>query len=306
MDQPDDKQKQARLDQEAGLEVERELERTKARLHQAQAQLVHSEKMAALGQLIAGIAHEINTPIGAIVSTQDTLKRATEKLRTRLECIRPGMVAGDRTLHMALEAIECAYRLIGTSSARVSEIVKRLRSSARLDEMELKRVDVHAGLDDTLLIVDHALRRGLTIERHYGNVPEVLCFPGQLNQVFMNILVNAIQAIEHHRARLRADKPDAQLDAITITTIHKGDMVWISVRDTGGGIAQEHLKRMFDPGFTTKGVGEGTGLGLSICRQIVERHQGRIDVESDEGGTTMHIIVPVDGPREQVEETCSC
>ena len=161
------------------------------------------------------------------------------------------------------------------------KIVRRLRSFARLDEAELKTVDIHEGIEDTLALIHHDLKHDITVHRRYGDVPPIACFPGRLNQVFLNLLVNARQAI-HGKGE------------ITIETAVEGDRVPIAISDTGHGIEPEHLLRVFDPGFTTKGVGVGTGLGLSICYQIVRNHHGEITVDSKPGeGATFTIRIPV-------------
>jgi signal transduction histidine kinase len=166
---------------------------------------------------------------------------------------------------------------------RIDKIVRSLRNFARLDEAEHKPADLHEGLDSTLTLVAHLLRERVQVRREYGSLPEVDCHPNQLNQVFLNILVNAAQAIEKQgeiciRTKLLPGTPP---------------QACVEIADTGGGIPAENLKRIFDPGFTTKGVGVGTGLGLAICYRIVAQHQGRIEVESEPGkGTTFRILLP--------------
>ncbi len=161
-------------------------------------------------------------------------------------------------------------------------IVKRLRSFARLDEAELKTVDIHEGLEDTLTLLHHDIKHNIQVKRSYGDLPPVSCYPGKLNQVFLNILVNAKQAIKGK-------------GIIEITTYTKQKNVFIEIKDNGEGIDKEHLKKVFDPGFTTKGVGVGTGLGLSICYQIMQDHLGEILVESEVNrGSTFTVVLPMD------------
>ncbi|UCF04701.1 MAG: PAS domain S-box protein [bacterium] len=262
-------------------QVLEDLEEANRHIKETQAQLVQSEKMASLGMLVAGIAHEINTPIGAVSSMHDTLMRSMDNLKNAIEeqC-SPGDEIPSK-IRAALQIIDDSNKVIRTGAERVINIVRRLRSFARLDEAELKTVDVHEGLEDTLTLVHHELKHDVTVVKDYGDVPPIPVFPGRLNQVFLNILVNARQAIKGK-------------GTITITTAVKSGNVHISIKDTGVGIAREHLEKVFDPGFTTKGVGVGTGLGLSICYQIVQDHHGAITVESEIGkGTTFTIVLPL-------------
>jgi signal transduction histidine kinase len=259
-----------------------ELALTNQELRQTQAQLVQSEKMASLGNLVAGVAHEINTPVGAISSMHNTLVRAVGRLKTSIKEISPGAYEEDAKLQGTIRVIEDANDVIQSGSDRVTTIVRRLRSFARLDEAELKTVDIHEGLEDTLTLMHHELKHNITVHRNYGKVPPIACYPGQLNQVFLNLLVNARQAIEG----------DGE---ITITTYKKKDKVHVKIKDTGRGIPKDRVGKIFDPGFTTKGVGVGTGLGLSICYRIIQDHRGEIHVESEAGkGSTFTIILPVD------------
>lgn len=248
---------------------------------QMEMQLMQSEKMASLGMLVAGVAHEINTPVGAISSMHDTLVRAIERLKLLLSVVVPEKSSGSQKVDRMLKVIGDANEVITSGTERVANIVKRLRSFARLDEAELKEVDIHEGIEDTIAIVHHELKHRAVVERNFGDVSPLYCYPSQLNQVYLNILVNAIQAIE--------DK-----GIITITTFQKDNQVHIQFRDTGIGIPEESLKRIFVPGYTTKDRGVGTGLGLSICHQIIRDHNGEILVESEAGkGTTFTIVLPI-------------
>jgi two-component system NtrC family sensor kinase len=251
-----------------------QLTATLAELRQAQAQLVQSEKMAALGHLVAGIAHEINTPLGAVTSNTDVVLRGLGKLAPDVPASRANV----------LQLLDDLLRTNAEACQRIAVIVRNLQKFARLDEAEWKSADLREGLDSTLALVAHLYRGRIEIVRCYSEAPLVACHPGQLNQVFMNLLVNAIQAIEGQgtiRIRLGVDGRDVLLD----------------VEDTGSGIAPEHLTRIFDPGFTTKGVGVGTGLGLAICHQIVAAHGGTIGVTSRRGaGSVFSVRLPL-GPR---------
>ncbi len=257
-----------------------DLEEANRNLRDTQAQLVQSEKMASLGTLVAGVAHEINTPIGAVSSMQDTLFRTMGKLAETLESLVPPGSENRPKLEAMLKVIDDANQVIKPGTDRVIDIVRRLRSFARLDEADLKTVDIHEGLEDTLTLIHHELKHHVTVKKNYGKIPRIACFPGQLNQVFLNILVNARQAIK-------------EKGEIRITTSLKDKKVNITIRDNGIGIPESDLTRIFDPGFTTKGVGVGTGLGLSICYQIIQGHRGKIQVESEVGkGTAFTIVLP--------------
>lgn len=258
-----------------------DLEQANRNLIDTQAKLVQSEKMASLGQLVAGIAHEINTPVGAINSMHNTLIRAVNKLKEALEKECPTEVREAGYIGKTLSIIEEANRVIQNGTERVTTIVRRLRSFARLDEADLKKVDIHEGLEDTLTLIHHEIKHNITVERNYGDLPPIACYPGRLNQVFLNLLNNARQAIKGK-------------GIIGIKTYARDKKIYIEISDTGDGIPAEHLARVFDPGFTTKGVKIGTGLGLSICFQIIEDHKGEIFADSTVGkGTKFTIILPM-------------
>ena len=246
------------------LEEARKLQQAEQELKNTQAQLMQAEKMSSLGMLVAGVAHDINTPVGAIASTHNTIVRAIERLKSML-----GGGETDERLspEKLFKIIEEGNRVIASGTERVTNIVQRLKSFARLDEAELKKVDIHEGLEDTLTIVHHELKHKAEVERNYGDIPSIACYPGQLNQVYLNLLMNAVQAIE-------------EKGTVTISTFLRDDRVHIQIADTGTGIPEESLRRIFDPFYTTKKAGVGTGLGLSICYQIVQDHHGEIRVES--------------------------
>jgi len=259
-----------------------ELERTNTELKNTQSQLVQSEKMASLGTLVAGVAHEINTPIGAISSMHDTSVRAFDKLKKRMDKILDEKTRQNQELLKPVQIIDDANRVISTGSERVAEIVRRLRSFARLDEAELQEADIHEGLEDTLMLVYHELKQRIEIVKDFAEIPLINCFPRQLNQVFLNVLMNASQAIKGK-------------GTITISTKRLNGTIHISITDTGTGIDEKNLNRIFDPGFTTKGVGVGTGLGLSICYKIIEAHKGKIwATNNPNGGATFTIEIPID------------
>lgn len=261
-----------------------ELQQAYEELRAAQVQLIQTEKMASLGNLVAGVAHEINTPMGAIRSIHDTQVRAFNKLKAALAATNDRDL--QHNLRSILEMIDEANRVIENAGGRVSDIIKRLKSFARLDEAELKRCNVHDGLEDALALVHHQIKHTITVHREFGDLPEITCYPGQLNQVFLNLLVNAGQAI-HGTGEIK------------IRTWHDASNIYIAISDTGEGISEEQLPRIFDPGYTTKGVGVGTGLGLSICYQIVRNHYGEILVDSRRGeGSTFTVKLPIHHPHD--------
>lgn len=265
---------------ETNLLLQNKIARHDRELRAAQASLLQSEKMAALGRLVAGIAHEINTPVGSIASMNDSLARALARLEASVRAHLPPDPAERAEVDRLLGFIRDAHRVIQLGTDRVITIVRRLRSFSRVDEAALQCADIHVGIEDTLSLIEHDLRRGVEVVRRFGAVPPVFHYVGRMNQVFLNLLVNARQAI-------------AEQGRITISTELRDGMVRVQVADTGCGIPQEHLDKVFDPGFTTKGVGVGTGLGLSICYQIVGEHRGQITVTSELGrGSTFTVAFP--------------
>lgn len=257
--------------------------RTRA-LREAQTQLVQSEKMAALGNLVAGIAHEVNNPIAAVNSASDSSVRCIEKIKTILHEKNADAVLSDPKFKSALQILEDNNRLNATASERIVKIVASLKNFARLDEADFQKVDVHEGLESTLTLVHHELKNRIRVVRNFGNLPKVECFPNQLNQVFMNLIVNAAQAIRGE-------------GSITITTSSEGGHITIRIADTGTGIPPENMQKIFDPGFTTKQQGIGSGLGLSISYNIVQKHQGKIKVRSEPGdGSEFTIVLPASHP----------
>jgi len=269
----------AQLD-ELNISLEKKVEERTSELMQAQSRLIQSEKMASLGQLVAGVAHEVNNPIGAVKSMIQSSVLATEKLKSIMD-EKPDENK-KQMLARIFKVFDDAYKVMTEGMQRIIEIVKTLKSFAMLDEAELQKVDIHEGLEDTLKLIQHEISPSIKIIKNYGNIPDISCFPAQLNQVFLNVLINAIQSIDDH-------------GEIRIITCRENDNVSVDIKDTGVGIPEENMKKIFDPGFTTKGVGVGTGLGLSICYQIIQDHKGEISVKSRVGdGTTFTIILPID------------
>ncbi len=258
-------------------------------------QLQQSEKLASIGQLAAGVAHEINNPVGYISSNIGTLTRylddifrlldAYEQIETDLpasaavEELR--VLKKDMDLAYLREDIRALIDESGEGVSRVKKIVQDLKDFSRQEEAVWQVVDLHKGLESTLNIVHNELKYKAEVVREYGELPLVECIPSQLNQVFMNLLVNAAHAIEQH-------------GVITVRTGTEQEWVWVEVEDTGKGIAPEHLNRLFEPFFTTKPIGKGTGLGLSISYGIVQKHGGRIEVKSEPGrGSRFRVWLPI-------------
>lgn len=267
------------------------------RLAQTQPHLLQSEKMASIVQLAAGVVHEINNPLGFVISNLGTLEKYTADLIEMLAVYEgvesvlgeyPDLLEQIRAVKQRIDLVYLKQDIgsLVTESRdgldRVKRIVIDLKDISRIDTLnQLVEVDLHQCLDSMLNLVWYEFKYKVKVSREYGDLPEVECLPSQLNQVFMNMLVNAGQAIE--------DK-----GSICIRTGREGESVWVEFTDTGRGIAAEHLKRIFDPFFTTKLIGKGTGLGLSISYNIVSKHDGRIEVQSEVGrGTTFRVWLPI-------------
>ena len=262
--------------------LEQKVEERTRELREKQAQLVQSSKMASLGSLVAGVAHEINTPVGAINSMHQTLMKAVAILKNELEENLQGAGKQHEKIKTSLRIVDEANRVIQSGTDRVIDIVKRLKSFARLDESELMEADINEGLEDTLTIIHHEIKHNLEVVKRYGDIPRISCFAGRLNQVFLNLLINASQAVKAK-------------GKIIISTYLKKNRIYIEITDNGEGIPEKNLNRIFDPGFTTKGVGVGTGLGLSICYQIIKDQLGEILVKSERGkGSTFTVVLPID------------
>ena len=278
-----------------------ELEDTLHNLQHTQIQLVNQEKMASLGQLTAGIAHEINNPINFVSSNISPLKRDIADILEIMEAYRKKgdqefseqtknsllKLEKDLEYHYLLGEIEQLLKGMEDGAKRTVEIVKGLRLFSRVDEQDVKKVDIHDGLDSTLILLNSSMQGKITVHREYGDIPKVECLAGKINQVFMNILNNAIQAMIEDVAH----NPEPQ---IWLRTALVGDKVVIQIQDNGPGIPEAIKQRIFEPFFTTKAVGKGTGLGLSIVYSIIENHKGEINVVSEKGkGTNFIITLPV-------------
>ncbi|MGD2181267.1 ATP-binding protein [Lusitaniella coriacea] len=274
-------------------------------LKETQTQLIHTEKMSSLGQLIAGIAHEINNPINFIYGNLSYTRTYIDELLELIDLYQQHDTEPHDAIARKLEEIELEFLVedlpkilasINVGTERIRQLVLSLKNFSRLDEAQRKPVDIHEGIESTLLILQHRLKpksdsQGIEIIKEYGDLPPIECYAGQLNQVFMNVLSNAIDALE--------TAPRQEHHQITIRTAlsEEGDVpqAMISIADNGSGIPPAVQEKIFDPFFTTKPIGKGTGLGLSICHQIiVEKHGGQLKMISEpDRGTEVVIEIPV-------------
>lgn len=264
-------------------------------LKTSQAKILQQEKMASIGQLAAGVAHEINNPMAFIASNLRTLdkyiRRLKDFIRAQSEVIKSLQAAEviekleekrkELKLDYTIDDIDLLVKESSDGSERVQKIVRELNRFSRVDDAEYKDTNINECLENSINIVGNELKQKATLHKDYGNLPSTKCYPLKLNQVFINLLINAIQAIE-------------EKGKIKIKTWEKDGSIWITVSDTGCGIPRKNQSKVFEPFFTTKDVGKGTGLGLSISYEIIQRHKGEISFESKEGkGTTFIISIPI-------------
>lgn len=243
------------------------------------AEAVNEAKMATLGMLVAGVAHELNTPLGALHSNHDVLKRALDRLQLILadEVVDESELGEVRRIVAALDRI---LKVNDLAVERLVHLVTSLRSFGRPDRAQIDRVDIHQHIETALSLLAHETRDKVEIVRDFGELPEIECYAQEIGQVFMNLLLNAVQSIRE-RGTVRVQ-----------TRTLDGDVL-VSISDTGVGIPADVLPRIMEPGFTTKGKRMGMGLGLLVAKRIVDRHGGRIHVESTEGvGTTCTVVLP--------------
>jgi two-component system NtrC family sensor kinase len=258
------------------VQANHELQEANRKLHETQAQLIQNEKMASLGQLVAGIAHEINNPLAFVVNNLFIVERGLDSLGPEIE---PHLSEPSLT-----KLLKARTRLgeMKEGLDRVKELVLDLRTFSRLDEGQFKTVDVVETIDAVLLLFKHKMNGRIRVEKHYGPGRTLYCYAGRLHQVVMNLVSNAVDAI-------------AGDGTVVITTSQTPEFSLISVRDTGAGIPEAIRSKIFDPFFTTKPVGQGTGLGLAISYGIVQDHGGSIEVQSEEGmGTEFVVKIPMD------------
>jgi len=277
-----------------------ELEQALRNLQSTQSQLVSQEKMASLGQLTAGIAHEINNPINFVSSNITPLKRDIKDIMEVIDFYRTtgesefapeskkkaADLEEELELNYVLEEVDQLLKGMEEGAKRTVEIVKGLRLFSRVDEQDVKKVDLHDGINSTIILLNSSIPGKIRIVRDFGELPMVECLAGKVNQVFMNIINNAVHALSDHLDTIKDPK-------IEIRTRSLGDSVVVEIEDNGPGMPEHVKERIFEPFFTTKSVGRGTGLGLSIVYSIIENHKGTMEVNTEVGqGTTFIITLP--------------
>jgi PAS domain S-box-containing protein len=275
--------------------------REESRLNEMQ--MMQTEKMSSLGQMVAGLAHEMNTPLGFVKNNIEMLEAKNketkelialyEKLRSQIMYGSPNDVAlllsqidtvSQKVKNRVWQESDSLFRSSVEGINRIQDLILNLKNFSRLDEADFKPTDINENIESTLKIAGHLFKGGIQVIKEFSQVPLVQAFPAQMNQVFLNLITNAVHAVDERTGR------------ITIKTMHQGNSVVIKVIDNGKGIPPENLKKIFDPFFTTKPVGQGTGLGLSIAYKIIEKHGGKIEVQSQVGrGTEFTITLPVSG-----------
>ncbi|MDD2272858.1 MAG: response regulator [Desulfuromonadaceae bacterium] len=291
------KEHAALLEQQVRLRTA-ELENAMSELKSTQQQMLQQEKMATIGQLTAGLAHEINNPVSFIASNIGVLAKYCDSVLKFMALQQKALLSGQHDaqsteqllairkqmkIERIVKDIPEMNRETMEGVERIKSIVRDLKCFSRIDEAEQKLADINQCLESTLNIAHNELKYKTTLKREYGELPQLRCYPQQLNQVFMNLLVNAAQAIEAH-------------GEITVRTWFAGDEINVSISDTGSGIAEEVKAHIFETFFTTKESGKGTGLGLSISNEIIKNHGGEIMVSSEPGkGSTFTVSLPLDG-----------
>ncbi|MCJ8279882.1 MAG: HAMP domain-containing histidine kinase, partial [Rivularia sp. ALOHA_DT_140] len=297
--------------EKAVIKKSQELERALQELKQAQLQMVQNEKMATLGNLVAGVAHEVNNPIGFLKGSISNAEDYIKDLFAHIECYQENYPDPEEEVSEHAEDIDLEYisedlpKLLNSmklATERITDISNSLRTFSRADTSQKIACNIHEGIDSTILILKYRLkasdkRPAIQVIKEYDNLPQIKCFLGQLNQVFMNIIANAIDAFESASKRKKLSDIAANYQKIIINTKYdENNTAIISIKDNAGGIPESIKERIFDNLFTTKGVGKGTGLGLAISKQIIEEtHNGKLSCNSTLGeGTEFLIELPID------------
>jgi signal transduction histidine kinase len=290
-------------------EYSQKLENTLQDFQHSQSQLIHKEKMLSLGQMVAGIAHEINNPVTFIHGNIEHLDNHINILLYLLQLYQQDFptptprikkIISEHELEFVKEDLPKLFLSMKTGTERIREIVKLLRTFSRMDEAEIKTVDIHTGIDSTIMILEHRLQakpehQKIRIIRQYAKIPLVECYAGELNQVFLHLLTNAIDALEEKNNNSSYQEIVNNPNIITISTaINSYQQLEISISDNGNGIPESVQKNIFEPFYTTKPIGKGTGLGLSISHEIISKHRGTVDFVSNLGqGTKFMITIPI-------------
>jgi signal transduction histidine kinase len=269
---------------ELNVSLERKVEERTRHLEKARSQLIQSEKMAALGHLVAGVAHEMNSPVGAVYSTHDTLSVATEKLKATLENDHQLNIDESKKVSQIFKVISNVSEIIRVSGERISGIVTRLKVFAQLDEAEQQSVDFNDCIENTLAIFQFHLKSEITVRKEFAELPPITCYPAKINQLCFQLLRNANTAIVKEG------------EIVLCTELVSGE-VRFRVSDDGRGVPESDIDKIFDPGFTAWDLNVGTGLGLAICFQVAQDHKGRIEVASEIGkGSSFTFSMPVEDP----------
>ncbi len=272
-----------------------ELSATLQELKHTQTQLIQNEKMSSLGEMVGGVAHEINNPVNFIYGNIEHARNYMQDLIDIIQLYQTEYPQPSPNIQEQLDEIDLDFMIkdfikllssMQIGAERIREIVLSLRNFSRLDESDKKAVNIHEGIDNTLLIINHRIKQGIKITTNYADLPLVQCYPAQLNQVFMNIIANGIDVLEELKEEGKLINPEI----IIATKQIENDQIQISIKDNGKGIPPEIQNKIFDPFFTTKPVGKGTGLGLSISYQIINQHNGKIEVFSELEKSTEFII----------------